>query len=108
MGVAPGEESAALAGLTHAAVLGRTALGGRTGRGPLRISADLDAPWVERAVPLHSGAVAPARFGVATTSLLRGTTAVRHGAFGAKIPWYRSKFTPSLRGEKSNGLTSAF
>jgi hypothetical protein len=48
------EESAALAGLTQAAVLGRAALGGRTGRGPLRVGADPNAPWVERAVPLHA------------------------------------------------------
>lgn len=48
------EELAALAGLTQAAVLGRAVLGGHTGRGPLRVGADPDAPWVERAVPLHA------------------------------------------------------
>jgi Transposase zinc-binding domain/Putative transposase len=48
------DESAALAGLTQAAVLGRASLGGRAGRGPLRIGADPDAPWVERKVPLHA------------------------------------------------------
>ncbi|MGH7645814.1 MAG: transposase, partial [Gemmatimonadales bacterium] len=47
-------ESGALAGLTQAAVLGRAALGGRSGRGPVRIGADPDAPWVERHVPLHA------------------------------------------------------
>jgi len=41
-------ESQALAGLSEAAVLGRAALGRRAGRGPLRIGADPDAPWVER------------------------------------------------------------
>ena len=49
-----GEESAALAGLTQAAVLGRAVVGGRTGRGPLRVGADPDAPWVDRRVPLHA------------------------------------------------------
>lgn len=48
------EESEALAGLSRAAVLGRTALGGRAGRGPLRIGADPDAPWIDRHVPLHA------------------------------------------------------
>jgi hypothetical protein len=48
------EESEALAGLSRAAVLGRAALGGRAGRGPLRIGAAPDAPWVERQVPLHA------------------------------------------------------
>ena len=47
-------ESQALAGLSEAAVLGRAALGRRAGRGPLRIGADPDAPWVERDVPLHA------------------------------------------------------
>jgi hypothetical protein len=47
-------ESAALAGLSRAAVLGRAALGGRAGRRPLRIGADPDAPWVDRHVPLHA------------------------------------------------------
>jgi hypothetical protein len=47
-------ESLALAGLSRAAVLGRTALGGRAGRGPLRIGADPDAPWVDRHIPLHA------------------------------------------------------
>jgi len=41
-------ESQALAGLSEAAVLGRAALGRGAGRGPLRIGADPDAPWVER------------------------------------------------------------
>src|SRR5205823_3876263 len=41
-------ESQALAGLSEAAVLGWAALGRRAGRGPLRIGADPDAPWVER------------------------------------------------------------
>jgi hypothetical protein len=49
-----GEESVALAGLSQAAVLGRAALGQRTGRGPLRVGADPDAPWVDRQVPLHA------------------------------------------------------
>lgn len=49
-----GEESVALAGLSQAAVLGRAALGQRTGRGPLRVGGDPDAPWVERQVPLHA------------------------------------------------------
>jgi hypothetical protein len=48
------EESAVLAGLSQAAVLGRAALGSRAGRGPLRIGADPDAPWVDRQVPLHA------------------------------------------------------
>jgi Putative transposase/Transposase zinc-binding domain len=48
------EESEALAGLSRAAILGRTALGGRAGRGPLRIGADPDASWVDRDVPLHA------------------------------------------------------
>jgi hypothetical protein len=48
------EESAALAGLSQAAVLGRAVLGSRAGRGPLRIGADPDAPWVDRHVPLHA------------------------------------------------------
>jgi hypothetical protein len=48
------EESVALAGLSQAAVLGRAALGRRAGRGPLRVGADPDAPWVERHVPLHA------------------------------------------------------
>jgi hypothetical protein len=48
------EESEALAGPSRAAVLGRAALGGRAGRGPLRIGADPDAPWVDRHVPLHA------------------------------------------------------
>jgi hypothetical protein len=48
------EESVALAGLSRAAVQGRAALGGRAGRGPLRVGADPDAPWVERHGPLHA------------------------------------------------------
>ncbi|TMA64900.1 MAG: hypothetical protein E6J68_09750, partial [Deltaproteobacteria bacterium] len=48
------DESAALASLSRAALLGRTALGDRAGRGPARIGADPDAPWVERPVPLHA------------------------------------------------------
>jgi len=48
------DESGALAGLAQAAVLGRAALGRRTGRGPLRVGADPDAPWVDRVVPLHA------------------------------------------------------
>jgi hypothetical protein len=48
------EESAALAGLSRAAILGRAALGPRAGRGPERIGADPDAPWVDRDVPLHA------------------------------------------------------
>ncbi|MCW5892048.1 MAG: transposase [bacterium] len=45
-------ESLALAGLMRAAVLGRAALGHRAGRGPQRLGADPDAPWVDRHVPL--------------------------------------------------------
>jgi signal transduction histidine kinase len=48
------DESAALAGLSRAAILGRAALGRRVGRGPVRIGADPDAPWVDRHVPLHA------------------------------------------------------
>jgi hypothetical protein len=48
------DESRALAGLSEAAVLGRAALGHRAGRGPQRLGADPDAPWVERHVPLHA------------------------------------------------------
>ena len=48
------DESAALAGLSRAAILGRAALGPRAGRRPVRIGADPDAPWVERHVPLHA------------------------------------------------------
>jgi hypothetical protein len=48
------EESEALAGLARAAVLSRAALGARAGRGPVRIGAEPDAPWVERHVPLHA------------------------------------------------------
>jgi hypothetical protein len=48
------DESAALAALSRAAILGRTALGSRAGRGPVRWGADPDAPWVERHVPLHA------------------------------------------------------
>jgi len=48
------DESAALAGLAQAAILGRAALGPRAGRGPVRVGADPDAPWVERHVPLHA------------------------------------------------------
>jgi hypothetical protein len=48
------EESPALAGLSRAAILGRAALGPRAGRGPVRIGADPDAPWVDRHVPLHA------------------------------------------------------
>ena len=33
---------------------GRAALGGRAGRGPQRVGADPDAPWVERDIPLHA------------------------------------------------------
>src|SRR6184192_1260576 len=33
---------------------GSSAWGWRAGRGPLRIGADPDAPWVERDVPLHA------------------------------------------------------
>jgi len=50
------DESPALAGLSQAAVLGRAALGRRAGRGPLRVGADPDAPWVERHGPLHAHA----------------------------------------------------
>lgn len=50
------DESMALAGLTQAAVRGRTALGRRAGRGPLRLGGDLDAPWVDRSGPLHATA----------------------------------------------------
>jgi hypothetical protein len=49
-----GAESVALAGLSKAAVLGRAALGRRAGRGPLRLGADPDAPWVDRHVPLQA------------------------------------------------------
>ena len=38
------DESPALASLSRAATLGRTALGRHTGRGPLRLGADPDAP----------------------------------------------------------------
>jgi hypothetical protein len=48
------DESPALAGLSRAAILGRAALGPRAGRGPERIGADPDAPWVDRHVPLHA------------------------------------------------------
>ncbi len=48
------EESVALAGLAQAAVVGRAALGRRAGRGPQRVGADPDAPWVDRQVPLHA------------------------------------------------------
>src|SRR5438552_3525772 len=48
------DESAALAALSRAAILGRGALGPRAGRRPVRIGADPDAPWVERHVPLHA------------------------------------------------------
>jgi hypothetical protein len=41
------DESAALAGLSRATILGRTALGSRAGRGPVRWGADPDAPWLE-------------------------------------------------------------
>jgi len=47
------DESAALASLSRAAILGRAAFGRRAGRGPVRVGADPDAPWVERHVPLH-------------------------------------------------------
>ena len=49
-----GAESLALAGLAQAAVRGRAALGGRAGRGPQRVGADPDAPWVDRDIPLHA------------------------------------------------------
>jgi hypothetical protein len=52
------EESVALAGLSQAAVQGRAALGGRAGRGPLRVGANPDAPWVERHGPLHAHVLA--------------------------------------------------
>jgi len=48
------EESVALAGLTQAAVRGRAALGRRAGRGPERLGADPDAPWVDRHGPWHA------------------------------------------------------
>jgi len=48
------DESAALASLSRAAILGRTALGHRAGRGPVRVGGDPDAPWVGRHVPLHA------------------------------------------------------
>jgi hypothetical protein len=48
------DESAALASLSRAAILGRTTLGHRAGRGPVGVGADPDAPWVERHVPLHA------------------------------------------------------
>ncbi len=48
------DESVALAGLSEAAVLGRAAFGRRAGRGPLRVGADPDAPWIARHVPLHA------------------------------------------------------
>jgi len=48
------DESAALASLSRAAILGRAALGGRAGQRPVRLGADPDAPWVERHVPLHT------------------------------------------------------
>ena len=46
--------STGLAGLTAAAVRGRAALGRRAGRGPERLGADPDAPWIERHGPLHA------------------------------------------------------
>src|SRR5207249_9147035 len=48
------DESAALAGLSRAAILGRAALGPRAGRRPVQLGADPAAPWVERHVPLHA------------------------------------------------------
>ncbi len=48
------DESAVLAGLAQAAILGRAALGPGAGRGPVRVGADPDAPWVDRHVPLHA------------------------------------------------------
>lgn len=48
------DECRALAGLAQAAVRGRAALGHRAGRGPLRLGADPEAPWVERGGPLHA------------------------------------------------------
>jgi Putative transposase len=48
------EESPALAGLSRAAILGRAVLGPRAGRGPERIGADPDAPWIDREGPLHA------------------------------------------------------
>ena len=48
------DESAALAGLSRSAILGRAALGSHPGQGPVRWGADPDAPWVERRVPLHA------------------------------------------------------
>ena len=48
------DESTALAGLTAAAVRGRAALGRRAGRGPQRLGADPDAPWIDRSGPLHA------------------------------------------------------
>ena len=48
------DESAVLASLAQAAILGRAALGPRAGRGPVRVGADPDAPWVDRHVPLHA------------------------------------------------------
>ena len=48
------EESAAMASLSRAAILGRAALDARAGRRAVRVGADPDAPWVERHVPLHA------------------------------------------------------
>jgi len=48
------DESAVLASFAQAAILGRAALGPRAGRGPVRVGADPDAPWVDRHVPLHA------------------------------------------------------
>ena len=48
------DESVALAGLSQAAVHGRAALGRRAGRGPERLGADPDAPWVDRHGPLQA------------------------------------------------------
>jgi hypothetical protein len=48
------DESVALAGLSQAAVQGRSALGRCAGRGPERLGADPDAPWVDRHGPFHA------------------------------------------------------
>ena len=47
------DESLALAGLSHASLRGRAALGRRAGRGPERIGGDPDAPWIDRHGPFH-------------------------------------------------------
>jgi hypothetical protein len=62
--------------LTQAVMLGRAVVGGRPGRGPLRVGADPDAPWVDRKVFLHAH---EAGFDLhAAVRLLPGTVRVWH------------------------------